>query len=55
MQEMSVEEMIILDGGKTWKCRFGDFKSSNYWSVYWHAFWSHSLPAVGFVLAILAL
>ncbi len=52
MRKMTVKEMVQANGGG-WKCRFGDFYSSSFWPTYWHCFWSHSVPLVSLIIAII--
>ena len=36
MRKISNNEAMSINGGKTYKCIDCSYKSSNFWSVYWH-------------------
>ena len=37
MKTMKIEETRDINGGKTYKCPWGDYSSTSYWKTYAHA------------------
>ncbi len=36
MRKISNSEAMSINGGKTYKCIDCNYKSTNFWTVYWH-------------------